>query len=102
MPRSVLVRSRPEGHRAFFIDMGYCRADDKQCPGRYDVPLRERIDEWGRKDPSFIKKALIAYVFHESVIDIQDRFSAEDIDKWSDAALYVIDSVIFAPFKNKR
>lgn len=57
--------------------------------------------KWGAKDPSFIKRALISYIFHEPISSVED-FSADDIDKWSDAALWIIDSIIYAPFKSKK
>jgi hypothetical protein len=57
--------------------------------------------KWGERDPSLLKRALISYVFHEPIAAVAE-FSAEEIDKWSDAALWIIDSIMYAPFKSKK
>lgn len=41
-------------------------------------------------------------MFHEPITSLEGRMSAAEIDKYSDMALWVIDNVIYAPFKVKK
>jgi hypothetical protein len=42
---------------------------------------------------------IVSYIFHEPIMGLEDKMSAYDIDKYYTAALVIIDSILFAPFK---
>lgn len=50
-------------------------------------------------DPLLYKKMVVSYIFHEPIMGLEDKMSAYDIDKYYTAALVIIDSILFAPFK---
>lgn len=75
---------------------------DGASRNRREPSLHERIKEYGRNDPFLLKKAFISYVFHEPITTLETRLSAADIDKYSDMAMWVIDNIIYAPFKAKK
>lgn len=83
----------------FFIALG---CGDGASRNRREPSLHERIKEYGRNDPFLLKKAFISYVFHEPITTLETRLSAADIDKYSDMAMWVIDNIIYAPFKAKK
>jgi hypothetical protein len=58
--------------------------------------LKEYIAE---DDPFLYKKMIVSYIFHEPIMGLEDKMSAYDIDKYYTAALVIIDSILFAPFK---
>ena len=49
-----------------------------------------------------MRKALVSYIFHEPISTIEGRLSLEDIDKYSDMALWMIENVMLAPFKKNK
>ena len=58
--------------------------------------LKEYIAE---DDPFLYKKMIVSHIFHEPIMGLEDKMSAYDIDKYYTAALVIIDSILFAPFK---
>ena len=53
-------------------------------------------------DPLLVKKAFISHYFHEPISEIEDKFNLDEIDRYYTMAKYIIDSVYFAPFKQKK
>lgn len=61
--------------------------------------VNETIAEYTKKEPFLVKTALISAIFNEPITQLENSLSIDQIDKFYNLALWIIDNVYFAPFK---
>lgn len=80
-----------------------CHSKNDGTLGRASrINYQERLEEWAKKDPFIYHKALISYVFNEPILDIENRLSAENMLKYFDAAQYIVENIMHAPFRTDK
>lgn len=73
--------------------MGANEKGGRVTPAR---PAIERINDW--RDPLLIKKGIVSHILNEP-ITFCEELSAEELDKYYDVAMWIVDNITFAPYK---
>lgn len=81
--------------------MGIYSSKIKNAP-KSDKKLKDIIIKYSENDPFFIRKCLISHYFNISLEKVNNNLSFDEIEKYYNAAIFLIDTVDMAPYKTNK